>query len=47
MLLCRLATSTSSGAVGYVTQSSAPTSSASASQSFALGPPSALSGTDP
>jgi hypothetical protein len=39
MLLRRLAASTSSGAAGSVTQSSAPTSSATASQSSALGPP--------
>jgi hypothetical protein len=48
MLLHRLATSTSSGVVGSVTQSSTPTGSAIASQSFALGPPSAPSlDTDP
>jgi hypothetical protein len=40
MLLCCLATSTSSGAVGSVTQCSALTDSATASQSFTLGPPS-------
>jgi hypothetical protein len=39
MLLHRLAVSTSSGAVGSVTQSSAPTGSATASQSSALKPP--------
>jgi hypothetical protein len=43
MLLYRLAISTSSGVVGSVTQSSALTSSATASQSFTLGPPSAPS----
>jgi hypothetical protein len=43
MLLHRLAVSTSSGAVGSVTQSSAPTGSATTSQSFALKPPSAPS----
>jgi hypothetical protein len=40
MLLRRLAASTSAGAVGSVTQSSALTGSASASQSSTLGPPS-------
>jgi hypothetical protein len=40
MLLHRLAASTSSGAVGSVTQPSALTCSATASQSSALGPPS-------
>jgi hypothetical protein len=39
MLLCRLAASTLVGAVGSVTQSSALTSSATASQSSTLGPP--------
>jgi hypothetical protein len=43
MLLHRLAASTSSGAVGSVTQPSALTSSATASQSSTLGPPSAPS----
>jgi hypothetical protein len=48
MLLCRLVTSTSPGAVGSVTQPSAFMSSATASQSSALGPPSVPSpGTDP
>jgi hypothetical protein len=48
MLLCHLAASTSSGASGSVTQLSAPTDSATASQSSALGPPYAPSpGTDP
>jgi hypothetical protein len=48
MLLHRLVASTSSGVVGSVTQSSAPTGSAIASQSFTLGPPSAPSpDTDP
>jgi hypothetical protein len=48
MLLRRLVASTSSGATGSVTQSSAPTGFATASQSFALGPPFAPSpGTDP
>jgi hypothetical protein len=48
MLLHRLAASTSLGVVGSVTQSSAPIGSVTASQSFALGPPSApSSGTDP
>jgi hypothetical protein len=48
MLLCRLAASTSSGAVGSVTQFSALTDSATASQSSTLGPPSApFSGTYP
>jgi hypothetical protein len=48
MLLRRLVTSTSSGAVGSMTQSSAPTGSAIASQSSALGPSSAPSpSTDP
>jgi hypothetical protein len=48
MLLRRLAASTSSGADGSMTQPSAPTGSATASQSSALGPPSAPSpGTDP
>jgi hypothetical protein len=48
MLLRRLAASTSSGAVGSVTQLSAPTSSATASQSSALGPSSVPSScTDP
>jgi hypothetical protein len=48
MLLRRLAASTSSKAVGSVTQPSALTSSATASQSFTLGPPSTPSpGTDP
>jgi hypothetical protein len=48
MLLCHLAASTSSGAAGSVTQPSAPTGSATASQSSALGPPSAPSpGIDP
>jgi hypothetical protein len=47
MLLHCLAASTSSGAVDYVTQPSAPTGSATASQSFALRPPSISSpGTD-
>jgi hypothetical protein len=39
MLLRHLAASTSSGVVGSVTQSSALTGSATASQSFTLGPP--------
>jgi hypothetical protein len=39
MLLCHLATSTSSGVAGSVTQPSTPTGSATASQSSALGPP--------
>jgi hypothetical protein len=39
MLLRRLVASTSSGAVGSVTQPSAPTGSATVSQSSALGPP--------
>jgi hypothetical protein len=43
MLVRCLVTSTSSGAVGSVTQFSALTGSATASQSFTLGPPSALS----
>jgi hypothetical protein len=48
MLLRCLATYTSSGAAGSVTQPSAPTGSATASQSSTLGPPSAPSpGTDP
>jgi hypothetical protein len=47
ILLCRLAASTSSGAVGSVTQPSAFTGSATASQSSALGSPSAPSGTAP
>jgi hypothetical protein len=48
MLLHRLTTSTSSRAVGSVTQPSARTGSATASQSSALGPTSAPSpGTDP
>jgi hypothetical protein len=48
MLLHHLAASASSGAVGSVTQPSARTGSATASQSFALGPTSAPSlGTDP
>jgi hypothetical protein len=48
MLLRRLTTSMSSGAVGSVTQPSTLTSSATASQSSVLGPPSALSPvTDP
>jgi hypothetical protein len=48
MLLCRLAISTSLGAASFVTQPSAPTGSATASQSSALGPPSAPSlGIDP
>jgi hypothetical protein len=48
MLLRRLAASTSSRTVGSVTQPSALTGSATASQSSALGPPSAPSpGTDP
>jgi hypothetical protein len=48
MLLHHLTTSTSSGAASSVTQPSAPIGSATASQSFALGPPSAPSlGTDP
>jgi hypothetical protein len=48
MLLRHLAASTSSGATGYVTQPSAPTDSATASQSSTLGPSSAPSpGTDP
>jgi hypothetical protein len=48
MLLHRLAASTSSGAVGSVTQPSGPTGSTTASQSSALGPPSLFSpGIDP
>jgi hypothetical protein len=47
MLLHRLAASTSSRAVGSVTQHSAPTGSAIASQSSALGPPSTPPGTNP
>jgi hypothetical protein len=48
MLLRHLVTSTSSGAAGSVTQPSAPTGSATTSQSFALGPPSVSSpGTNP
>jgi hypothetical protein len=47
MLLRRLAASTSSKAVGSVTQPSALTCSATASQSFTLGPPSTSPGTDP
>jgi hypothetical protein len=48
MLLCHLAASTSSGAVGYVTQSSALTGSTTASYSSTLGPHLAPSlGTDP
>jgi hypothetical protein len=48
MLLRRLAASTSSGAFGSMTQPSALTSSATASQSSAFGPPSAPSpGIDP
>jgi hypothetical protein len=48
MLLCCLAASTWSRATNFVTQPSAPTSSATASQSSALGPSSAPSpGTDP
>jgi hypothetical protein len=48
MLLHCLAASTLSGAVSFVTQPSAPTSSDTASQSSALGPPSAPSpSTDP
>jgi hypothetical protein len=43
MLIHHLAASTSSGAIGSVTQSSAFTDSATASQSSTLGPPSALS----
>jgi hypothetical protein len=43
MLLRCVVASTSSRAVGSVTQPSAPTSSTTASQSFALGPPSAPS----
>jgi hypothetical protein len=43
MLLRRLATSTSTGVVGSVTQSSALTGSAAASQSSTLGPPTAPS----
>jgi hypothetical protein len=43
MLLRRLAASTSTGVVGTVTQSSALTGSATASQSSALGPPTAPS----
>jgi hypothetical protein len=39
MLLHRLATSTSIGAIGTVTQSSALIRSATVSQSFTLGPP--------
>jgi hypothetical protein len=48
MLLCRLATSTSSGVVGFVTQPFALISSTTASQSFVLRPPFAPSpGTNP
>jgi hypothetical protein len=48
MLLRRLAASMSSGVIGSVTQPSTLTGSATASQSFTLGPPSApSSGTDP
>jgi hypothetical protein len=48
ILLCHLAASTSLGAAGSVTQPSAPTGSATASLSSALGPPSAPSpGTNP
>jgi hypothetical protein len=48
MLLCRLATSTSSGVVGFVIQPFALISSTTASQSFVLRPPSAPSpGTNP
>jgi hypothetical protein len=47
MLLHRLAASTSSGVVDSVTQPSALLGSATASQSSALGPPSAPPGTDP
>jgi hypothetical protein len=48
MLLHRLAASTSSRVVGSVTHPSALTGSATASESFALGPPSGPSlGTDP
>jgi hypothetical protein len=48
MMLHRLAASTSSGVVGSMTQLSAPTDSATASPSFALGPPFAPSpSTDP
>jgi hypothetical protein len=43
MLLHRLAASTSTGAVGTVTQSSALIGSASTSQSSTLGPPTAPS----
>jgi hypothetical protein len=43
MLLCRLAASTSAGAVDSMTQSSALTCSATASQSSTSGPPSAPS----
>jgi hypothetical protein len=43
MLLYHLAASTSSGAAGSMTQPSAPTDSATASQSSSLGPPSAPS----
>jgi hypothetical protein len=48
MLLRRLVASTSSGDVGTVTQPSVLTGSATASQSFTLGPPSTPSpGTNP
>jgi hypothetical protein len=48
MLLHRLAASMSPGAASSMTQPSAPTGSATASQSSALGPPFAPSpGTDP
>jgi hypothetical protein len=48
MLLLRLVASTMSRAVVSLTRSSAPTGSTTASQSFALGPPSApSSGIDP
>jgi hypothetical protein len=48
MLFRHLVTSTSSGAAGSVTQPSAPMGSATASQSFALGPPFVSSpGTNP
>jgi hypothetical protein len=43
MLLRRLTASTSSGAIGFVTQTSTLTGSATASQSSTLGPPSAPS----
>jgi hypothetical protein len=43
MQICFLATSTSSGAISSVTQSSALIGSATASQSSTLGPPSAPS----